>query len=470
MSRSDTGNLRFLPSVSEADEHLRGLDLPSGKAVRPVVERVLQQFRERARGGNGDAGALPAGEALRRTVLAAVAAAVREPAPRQLRRVINATGVVVHTNLGRAPLRASLWAGATPLLDGYTNLEYDLDFGRRGERGGRVPELLAQLAEAEAGLAVNNNAAAVLLLLSTFAQGKDVIVSRGELVEIGGSFRVPDIMRQSGARLVEVGTTNRTRLSDYAGAVTPETAALLKVHRSNFALTGFVEEASVRELAALARERGIAMWHDWGSGSLYRFRQPGLRGHSTAADEVRAGADVLTFSGDKLLGAVQAGLVVGRAAALRAMAKHPLYRSLRVDKVRLALLEQALLHYLDIGTLREHNATVDLLERTVEEMEPMAQALLNELGASPAGGLSWSLRRETSLTGGGAAPEARLDTLCLALEHPTAGAATLAALLRQGQPPIVARVQEDRVLLDFRTLLPKDLAEVARQVRQLARA
>jgi L-seryl-tRNA(Ser) seleniumtransferase len=468
MGKSDIGNLRFLPSVSDADEYLRGLALPTGKAVRAVVERVLQQFRERIRSENGDPGALPEGDALRQAALAAIAAAVREPSPRQLRRVINATGVVVHTNLGRAPLRASLWADAIPLLEGYTNLEYDLDSGQRGERGGRVPELLASLTEAEAGLVVNNNAAAVLLLLSTFAQGKEVIVSRGELVEIGGSFRVPDILRQSGARLVEVGTTNRSRLSDYAGAITPETVALLKVHRSNFALTGFVEEVSVRELAALARERGIAAWHDWGSGSLYRFRQPGLRGHSTAADEIRAGADVLTFSGDKLLGAVQAGIVVGRAPALRAMAKHPLYRSLRVDKVRLALLEQALLHYLDIGSLRAHNATVDLLERTVEEMEPLAQALLKELGAPPAGGLSWSLRREMSLTGGGAAPEARLDTLCLALAHPSTGAAALAAQLRHGQPPIVARVQEERVLLDFRALLAGDLADVARQVRRLA--
>ena len=484
MPQGDSGNLRFLPSVSEADQHLRELGLPTGKTVRPIVEQVLQQFRERARRGNGSGNgsahgqagdpssdpALPTGSALRAAVLDAIAAAVRRPDPRQLRRVINATGVVVHTNLGRAPLAAALIRDSIPLLEGYTNLEYDLESGQRGERGGRVPELLARLAEAEAGLAVNNNAAAVLLLLSALASGKEVIVSRGELVEIGGSFRVPDIMRQSGVRLVEVGTTNRTRLSDYAGAITPDTVALLKVHRSNFALTGFVEDTPVRELAGLARERGIAVWHDWGSGSLYRFDQPGLRGHSTAADEIRAGADVVTFSGDKLLGAVQAGLIVGKAAALKTMAKHPLYRSLRVDKVRVALLEQALLHYLDIGTLRRHNTTVDLLERTVSEMEPMAEALLKELGPPAAAGLTWTVRKETSLTGGGAAPEARLDTLCLALSHPAEDATGLATRLRRGHPPIIARVQDNRVLLDFRTLLPADLPEVARQVRELARA
>jgi L-seryl-tRNA(Ser) seleniumtransferase len=443
MARSDSETLRSLPSVSEADRYLRELGLPTGKAVRPVVEQVLNQFRTRLRAGNGSpSSAQTPSDAFRTEVLDAVAAAVRRPAPRALRRVINGTGVVVHTNLGRALLAPELLQAAAPLVSAYTNLEYDLDSGERGERGGRVPELLAQLGGAEAGLAVNNNAAAVLLMLTALAADKEVIVSRGELVEIGGSFRVPDIMRQSGARLIEVGTTNRTRLSDYAAAIGPETAALLKVHRSNFALTGFVEETSVKELAGLARERGIAVWHDWGSGSLYRYTQPSLRGHPTAADEIRAGADVLTFSGDKLLGAVQAGLVVGRVGALKAMAKHPLYRSLRVDKVRLVLLEQALLAYLDIGSLRRNNPTVDLLERTVPDMEPLAAKLMDDLGP-PSADLSWILSREESLTGGGAAPEARLETLCLALTHPHIGAAALAARLREGQPPIVARVQDD---------------------------
>ncbi|MFI5400626.1 MAG: aminotransferase class V-fold PLP-dependent enzyme, partial [SAR324 cluster bacterium] len=213
----------------------------------------------------------------------------------------------------------------------------------------------------------------------------------------------------------------------------------------------------------------LAVWHEWGSGSLYRFRLPGLRSHTTAADEIRAGAYVVTFSGDKLLGSVQAGLAVGKAAPLKAMAQHPLYRSLRVDKVRLALLEQALLRYLDIATLRRHNVTVDLLERTVAEMEPLAQALLGELGSPASGKLGWELMREASLAGGGAAPEARIDTLCLALTHPAMDASVLAERLRAGDPPIVARIQDDRVLLDLRTLLHADVPDVVRQVRALAR-
>jgi L-seryl-tRNA(Ser) seleniumtransferase len=476
MPKSDPAALRQLPSVTEADRHLRELGLPHGKAVRTQVEAALDQFRERVRHGGGNGAALPAGQPLRAAALDAIAAAVRRPTGGRLRRVINGTGVVVHTNLGRAPLLAAEVQAIAELLSGYINLEFDVDAGQRGERGGRVPELVATLAEAEAGLAVNNNAAAVLLLLSALAAGKDVLVSRGELVEIGGSFRVPDIMRQSGARLIEVGTTNRTRLSDYAAAITPGTVALLKVHRSNFAQTGFVEETAVRELAALARERGaagqpLAVWHDWGSGSFYRFSQPGLRAQTTAADEIGAGADVVTFSGDKLLGTVQAGLVAGKAAPLAAMAKHPLYRSLRVDKVRLALLEGALLRYLEIGSLRRHNLTVDLLERTAAEMEPLGRALLEGLGpaaSGTAGGIAWELVRDASLAGGGAAPEARLETLCLALTGAAADATALAARLRGGEPPIVARIHDGRVLLDLRTLLPADVPEVVRQVRALA--
>ena len=467
MAKGDSVALRHLPSISEADQHLKSLGLPSGKSVRPVVEAVISGFRDRVLHGNGSSTNLPQGDELRLAALDAIAAAVRRPGGKQLRRVINATGVVVHTNLGRSPLRDSELQAVSGLLGGYLNLEFDLEAGQRGDRGGRVPELLATLSGAEAGLAVNNNAAAVLLMLSALASGKEVIVSRGELVEIGGSFRVPDIMRQSGVKLVEVGTTNRTRLSDYASAISADTVALLKVHRSNFAMTGFVEETAIRELAGLAKERGLSVWHDWGSGSLYRFDQPALRGHTTAADEIRAGADVLTFSGDKLLGSVQAGLIVGKGAPLKAMARHPLYRSLRVDKVRMAMLEQALLHYLDIGTLRQHNATVDLLERTVSEMEPIGKILLDGLGSPSQKGLSWELVRDSSLPGGGAAPEARMESLCLALSHPAQNATDLAGHLREGDPPIIARVNDDRLLIDLRTLLPNDIPDVVRQVKML---
>jgi L-seryl-tRNA(Ser) seleniumtransferase len=452
--------LSRLPSIQEIDRHLASAGLPHGKPVRARVERVVAAFRERLRAGPVAAEALPD----RDEVLRAVEAAIRRPDPGHLRRVINATGVVVHTNLGRAVLAPALTAEALSLLHGYTNLEFDLETGRRGPRGGKVPELLARLSSAEAGLAVNNNAAAVLLLLSALAAGGEVIVSRGELVEIGGAFRVPEIMAQSGARLVEVGTTNRTRIADYAAAITPDTRALLKVHRSNFAMTGFVEEASVPELAALGRERGLPVWHDLGSGNFYRFAQPALAQVPTVAMHIKDGADVLTFSGDKLLGAVQAGLAVGRAEPLATMARHPLYRGLRMDKTRLALLERSLEDYLEPATLRARNPTIDFLERTVAEMEPMAEEVLDGLRGYPGKALRWALVRERSLAGGGALPELAIDTLCLALERPGEDAEALAAALRAHDPPIVCRIHEGRALIDFRTLFVEDLVEVVRAV------
>jgi L-seryl-tRNA(Ser) seleniumtransferase len=307
-------------------------------------------------------------------------------------------------------------------------------------------------------------------MLSALAAGREVIVSRGELVEIGGSFRVPDIMRQSGVRLVEVGTTNRTRLSDYADAITPDTVALLKVHRSNFTLSGFTEEAGIPELAGLAAERKLAVWHDLGSGNFYRFAQPALRHLPTVAQEVSAGADVVTLSGDKLLGSVQAGIVVGRAEPLGRMRRHPLYRSLRVDRVRAALLEQSLLAYLEIDRLRSHNTVIDLLERTVADMEPLAAELLVALKPAEGRGLAWELVRDQSLAGGGAVPEVRIETLCLALHRPGTDGEALAAALRTHEPPVVARLAEGRVLLDFRTLFPQDLPEVAAAVTALCGA
>jgi L-seryl-tRNA(Ser) seleniumtransferase len=456
--------LRALPSVTEADKHLAARGLPSGKAVRGQVTGVLERYRAALRSHAG--APLPP----REEVLGAIEAAVARPPANQLRRVINATGVVVHTNLGRAALPPALTAAVAPLLHSYLNLEYDLATGKRGERGGRIPELLAHLAGAEAGLVVNNNAAAVLLLLSALAQGREVIVSRGELVEIGGSFRVPDIMRQSGARLVEVGTTNRTRLADYADAIGPQTAALLKVHRSNFTLSGFTEEAGIAELAELARDRELALWHDLGSGNFYRFAQPALRHIPTVAQEVAAGAHVVTLSGDKLLGSVQAGIVVGRTEPLRRMRRHPLYRSLRLDRMRAALLEQSLLAYLDIDRLRGRNTVIDLLERTVEDMQPLAAELLAALQPAEGRGVAWELVRDQSLAGGGALPEVRIETLCLALHRPGADGEALAAALRSHEPPVVARLQEGRVLLDFRTLFPHDLPDVAAAVRALCEA
>ena len=455
--------LRALPSVTEADRHLADRGLPHGKPVRAMVQATIERYRAGVRAAPDDA--LPPDKL---TVLQAIEQAVSKPPPNQLRRVINATGVVVHTNLGRSVLPRVITESVADLHRSYVNLEFDLATGKRGERGGRVPELLATLAETESALAVNNNAAAVLLMLSALAAGREVIVSRGELVEIGGSFRVPDIMRQSGVTLVEVGSTNRTRLADYAAALTDNTAALLKVHRSNFAISGFTEETSVAELTSLARERGIEVWHDLGSGNFYRFEQRALRHIPTVAQEIAMGADLVTFSGDKLLGSVQAGIVVGRAAPVQRMRKHPLYRSLRMDRVRMTLLEQSLLAYLEMGTLREHNTVIDLLERTPEDMEPLAGQLLAALQPAQGGRLRWSVVPDQSLAGGGAVPEVRIDTLCLALESGDGDGSALAEALRAHEPPIIARLAEGRVLLDFRTLFPEDLPLIAKAITALA--
>jgi L-seryl-tRNA(Ser) seleniumtransferase len=457
-------DLSRLPSITEVDRFLEAQGLPHGKPVREQVQAVLAGYREQMRkSGNGGRG-----QPDRQAVLDTIAQGVSRPPANQLRPVINATGVVVHTNLGRAVLSPALLAAARPLIESYTNLEFDLASGKRGGRGGRVPELLARLSGAEAALVVNNNAAAVLLMLTALAAGREVIVSRGELVEIGGAFRVPDIMRQSGARLVEVGTTNRTRLSDYADAITPETAALLKVHRSNFAMTGFVEEATIPELAGLAKEKELAVWHDLGSGNFYRFAQPALRSVPTVDQEVRAGADLVTLSGDKLLGSVQAGVVVGGGEPVERMRRHPLYRSLRMDKVRLALLEHSLLDYLAIETLRERNPVIECMERTLPEMEPLAERLVKGLGKPKPGGLEWELVTDHSLVGGGAVPEVRIETLCLALSRPGQDGERLAETLRKHEPPVIARVQEGRVLLDFRTIFDHDLPHLEAAVKTLA--
>ncbi|MDH4122282.1 MAG: L-seryl-tRNA(Sec) selenium transferase [Deltaproteobacteria bacterium] len=453
--------LRVLPTLAQVEEHLAGLGHPLPKAGRPRARQEIQRLREALQAG------APGAPADKPAALAALTLALARPAPEELRRVINATGVVIHTNLGRAPLSPALTAAALPLLHGYTNLEFNLADGKRGGRGGQIPQLLAQLSGAEQGLAVNNNAAAVLLLLAALAAGGEVIVSRGELVEIGGAFRVPDILRQARVKLIEVGTTNRTRLSDYARAITPKTKGILKVHRSNFFMDGFVEDTPVPDLARLAREKNIGLWNDLGSGNFYRFSQPALAGIPTVQQALAEGAQVVTFSGDKLLGSVQAGVAVGNKSSLGVMARHPLYRVVRMDKARMALLEQSLAAYLDIPRLHEVNPVIALLERTLEELRPLGQRLLALL--PPSGGLAWELVEEVSLAGGGAVPEARIPTLCLAVTpRKNESAETLAAALRGANPPVIGRVSEGRMLLDLRTLLDGDLEDLAQVLTSLA--
>jgi L-seryl-tRNA(Ser) seleniumtransferase len=369
---------------------------------------------------------------------AAIEARLREEAKPRLRRVINATGVILHTNLGRAPLsRAAM--DALAVAAGYSNLELDLETGKRGERAAMVEGLLGALFGVEAAFAVNNNAAAVLLALTALCRGKEVVVSRGQLVEIGGSFRMPDVMRLSGARMVEVGTTNRTRATDYEDAMTPRTAALLRVHTSNFRVTGFTESPTLAELETVARRHGVLLIDDLGSGAVDPIGE-----EPTVAESVKH-CDVVTFSGDKLLGGPQAGIVVGRTEAVRRMWRHPLARAVRIDKLTLAALEATVRQRL---AGRESEIPVDRMLHTPAEDVRRRAALWSVKLADR--GVETELVDGLSAVGGGALPEHGLPTVLLAIKGP---ASRLAAALRRGEPPVIARIENDACCLDPRTVL-----------------
>ena len=431
---------RRLPALERLlvlPEVVRLLSLYGRERVAIQLRDALAGLRERLAGGElAGPGELEAAvAALPGAAATALAAELGAP----LRRVLNASGVLLHTNLGRAPLPRSVAAALPGLLDAGCDLELDLASGRRGDRNARAGALLAALTGAEAGLVVNNNAAALVLVLATFAAGREVIVSRGELVEIGGSFRIPEILAAAGTRLVEVGTTNRTRLADYERALTSETALLLKVHTSNYRITGFVEEAGAAALAGLARSRGLLLLVDEGSGLLRPHRAPQLADHPSFTALLAAGADLVCGSGDKLLGGPQAGLLCGRAELVARCHRHPLYRALRPDRTVFAALD---------GVLRAHLAGDGLpLDRLWPE--PAAhrrrlERLAARLGAAIVPGDAY--------VGGGAAPERPIPGEILALP----GGERLAARLRTGEPPAVGYAREGRCLLDLRTLDPAD--------------
>ncbi len=377
-----------------------------------------------------------------------------------LRRVINATGTVLHTNLGRAPLAP---AARKAVLEaaGFCNLEQDLREGKRGSRHDLVEKLLLCLTGAEAGCVVNNNAAAVLLCLNTLAAGRKVIVSRGELVEIGGSFRIPDVMKAGGARLVEVGTTNKTRLSDYREAIDDETALLLKVHTSNYRIIGFTSAVDVEDLALLSAESGVPLMEDLGSGLLVNLEPYGLAGEPLVAQRISAGADLLTMSGDKLLGGPQAGLVLGRKELVERIRKNQLMRALRPDKLTLAALEATLRIYLSGEGLREIpvlamlTAQPDILRRRAERLAEM-------LRRRSAGKLMAGVREDHSFVGGGAMPETRLPTFVVSIPLRGEAGTEWVRRLRQGSPPLLCRVQDGHLLLDLRTVAEDEEEEVIR--------
>lgn len=379
-----------------------------------------------------------------------------------IRRVINATGVIIHTNLGRAPLSDDARRAITGAA-GYGSLEYDLDTGKRGKRGGRAEHVLAELTGAESALIVNNCAAAAYLVLSVLASGGEAIISRGELVEIGGDFRIPDVLAQSGTALKEVGTTNRTKLADYEKAIGDNTRLLLKVHPSNYRITGFTAAPSLAELAELAHSRGLFLYEDAGSGALIDLSGYGLGDEPLISRSIAAGADVVTFSGDKLLGASQAGLIVGRREVVERLRKHPLYRVLRVDKLAYASLEATLEAYRRETALDEI-PVLKMLAMTKDEIAGRAKALASKLENS---GLKIELVDGRSVIGGGAAPDIQPETVLIALEAPGLSADSLEEELRLSDPPVITRIENDRVVVDLRTVSESEVEELIKIIAAL---
>ena len=369
-----------------------------------------------------------------------------------LRRVVNATGTVLHTNLGRARLPQAAVDAVVQAATQPITLEYDLTEGARGRREGTIEALLTALTGAEAATVVNNNAAAVLLVLNTLASGKHVIVSRGELIEIGGAFRIPEIMARSGAILTEVGTTNRTHPADYENAITEKTALLLKVHTSNYRIVGFVADVSLPELVAIGRARGIPVVEDLGSGALVDVSRYGLPKEPVVSDRIALGADIVTFSGDKVLGGPQAGLIAGKADLVRQIGANPLHRAVRCGKLTIAALEATLRIYRESSSLDQDIPTLRAISRPIADIEETARQALPALAAALGPAFHVSLRDSTSQVGSGALPTEEIPTKVIAVEHDDLKAHQIAGRFRQSRPPIVGRVHDDRFLLDVRTI------------------
>src|SRR5271169_4753501 len=470
LNTSDKSALfRLLPAVDELlrRDELQAIVAREGHAATVAAARgLVEELRARIAGG----------EMTEEQLKAEVEVAPAEIEQRlqaamaySLRPVINATGVILHTNLGRAPLSGEALRHVVEVSQGYSNVELDLATGERGKRDIHVDRLFARVfgdvGREVATIAVNNNAAAVLLTLNALAEGGEVIVSRGELVEIGGSFRIPDVMAKSGAVLREVGTTNRTRIADYERAINERTKLLLRVHRSNFEITGFTEQPSLDDLSALGRKRGIPLMEDLGSGDIFDLREVGVHGEPTIAASLRAGVDVVTFSGDKLLGGPQAGLISGSRELVAKVRANPLFRALRVDKMFYAALEATLLAYLreDYDSL----PAVRMMRLTEEAIDERAEHLMRKLHISnPL--LDIVVVATRSVIGGGSAPGSTLPTRALAVSSPEMRADEIAQKLLGWTTPIVARVEEGRVLLDLRTVEPEQDAVVLKAVESLS--
>lgn len=459
---------RELPSVDEtikAREVAALVENHGGAVVTDAARTVLGRLRSEITSGLLD---VPSLRLAVKGLAEAIESQLRRSVKFSLRPVINATGVVLHTNLGRAPLAENAFTHIQETSGRYSNLEFDIEAGERGKRDLHADRLLHKLLDLGdhktfSTIVVNNNAAAVFLALNTLAESGEVIVSRGELVEIGGSFRIPDVMAKSGATLREVGTTNRTRVSDYENAINDRTRLLLRVHRSNFEISGFTEQPSLRELVALARKRSIPLMEDLGSGALVDLRVFGINGEPTILDSLRAGVDLVTYSGDKLLGGPQAGLLSGRPDLIARARANSLFRALRVDKLTYAALEATLLAYVK----SDHDAipTLKMMRFTRDEIGKRAEVLVKAVGG--AGKLRLEVLDGESVIGGGAAPSSLLPTSLIAITSSELSADELSGRLRAFEPPIITRVDEGRVLLDLRTVFPDQEALLTEALRRI---
>ena len=377
-----------------------------------------------------------------------------------MKRVINGTGTILHTNLGRAVISEEAAETVKKLVTGYSNLEYDLESGQRGSRYSHFEDIITKITGAESAMAVNNNAAAVLLILSTFANSKEVIVSRGELVEIGGSFRVPDVMAQSGGKLVEVGTTNKTHLFDYENAITENTAALLKVHTSNYKIVGFTESVSVSELAELGKKYGLPVIEDIGSGVLVDLSKYGLTYEPTVQDSISSGADLVCFSGDKLLGGPQAGIIVGKKAFIDKIKKHPLTRALRIDKFTAVTLECVFHEYIDEEKAVKNVPVISMINKSINEISEEANSLYDKLNAAVGHLCEINVEDCESQIGGGSLPTERLKSKCISIKPSRMTTSAFEKQLRYADTPIIGRIVNDKFLLDLRTVFETETETV----------
>jgi len=466
----DSGSKEILRSLPAVDELLRQEAISQAVETYPrnlvvrAIRNVLDRTRQIILSGEDKIDLQGFDQA---SLMNAILEELEHLASFTLRRVINGTGIIVHTNLGRSLLCQDALDRLQLIGSGYSNLEYDLEGGGRGSRYLHAEAILCEITGAEGALVVNNNAGAVLLALNTLAQNKEVVVSRGQLVEIGGSFRIPDIMARSGARLSEVGCTNRTHLYDYEEAIGPETALLLDVHASNYQIIGFTSEVGLEELVELGRKHGLATMQDLGSGCFVDVSRFGLQGEPLVQDTVRSGVDVITFSGDKLLGGTQAGIILGRKELIARLRRNPLTRALRVDKLTLAALEATLRLYRDENTALENIPTLKMIATELQTLEDRARDLLEGLNDKITGSVKVEIVDGSSMVGGGSLPMQSLPTKLLAISSTEASAARLEAHFRGYVPPIIGRVEQELFLLDVRTLQPGDEPVIVAAASQL---